>query len=214
LKLFTYWRSTAAYRVRIGLAWKGIAVEHVPVHLVRDGGEQHGAAYRGVNPNRTVPALVLADGRVITQSLAILDYLEETIPEPPLLPAEPADRAMVRAASQLIACDVHPVNNLRVGAYLKRELVHDQDDVVAWMRHWMNEGLTSFQALIAETGPYCFGGDVTMADLCLVPQLYNARRWGLDVGSLGRLVEIETNCLALPAFDTARPEAQPDAEPG
>ena len=213
MKLYTYWRSSAAYRVRIGLGLKELAYEARTIDLVREGGEQLGTEFRAVNPNALVPALELDDGRVLTQSLAILEYLDELQPTPPLLPADRIERARVRAAAQLIACDVHPVNNLRVTTYLKTELGHDQDDVVRWMRHWMSLGLEALTATIAPSERFCFGDTPTLADLCLVPQLYNARRWGLELKGLGRLVAIEEACLAMQAFAQATPEAQPDAVP-
>jgi len=212
MKLYSYWRSTAAYRVRIALALKAVEAELIPVHLVRDGGEQHRADYRVIHPGGTVPALVLDDGTVITQSLAIIGLLDELYPEPALLPATPVERARVRAAAELIACDIHPINNLRVGQYIKGTLGHDQAAVVAWMHHWMRGGLDAFQRLIAAEAPFCFADQPSVADLCLVPQLYNARRWDLDLAGLERLVAIEQRCLAMPAFLAARPEAQADAE--
>jgi maleylacetoacetate isomerase/maleylpyruvate isomerase len=212
MKLYSYWRSSAAYRVRIALNLKQVSCETVPVHLVRGGGEHLKPDYRRINPNGLVPALVLDDGSVITQSLAIVEYLEETFPEPRLLPADPLLRARARAAAQIIACDVHPINNLRVGSYLKTTLGHTQDDVVAWMRHWMRLGLEAYAQSIEPDGPFSFGDTLTLADLCLVPQLYNARRWGLDPSGLGRLKAIEASCTAIPAFAAAAPERQPDAE--
>ncbi|HRE21775.1 MAG TPA: maleylacetoacetate isomerase, partial [Rhabdaerophilum sp.] len=148
----------------------------------------------------------------LVQSLAIIEYLDETIPEPRLLPGDAAMRARIRAAAQVIACDIHPVNNSRVGGYLKEKLGHSQDEVVAWMNHWMESGLAAFQALLPASGRYCFGDDITLADLCLVPQMYNLKRWGGSTKGLDRLLAIDEACLALPAFDAARPEKQPDAE--
>ncbi len=212
MKLYTYWRSTAAYRVRIALNLKNLSVEHIPVHLVRDGGEQNSEAYRAINPGATVPALLTASNAVIVQSMAIMTYLDETCPQPPLLPDDPLDRARVRAAAELIACDIHPVNNLRIGQYIKDVLGHDQDAVITWMRHWMGQGLTAFQQLLEPDTPFCFADQPGLADICLVPQLYNAHRWGLDLAGLDRLTAIEQRCLALPEFADARPEAQADAE--
>lgn len=208
MKLFTYWRSTTSYRVRIALNLKGIAYDAVPVNLV--AGEQNGAAYTVLNPGQGVPTLVLDDGTALVQSMAILDWLEETHPEPPLLPADPLARARVRAAALTIATDIHPVNNLRVIAQLKA-MGHSQDETVAWMNDWMTRGFTAFANLIAPEAPFCFGEAPGLADLCLVPQLYNARRWGCDLTQFQRLTGIEARCLALPAFDAARPENQPDA---
>jgi len=212
LKLYTYWRSSAAHRVRIALAIKGVAAEHHPVQLVQGGGEQHRPAYRAIHPGGTVPALVLEDGTAITQSLAIIALLDELHPQPPLLPTTPIERARVRAAAELIACDIHPIDNLRVRQYLGGTLGHDQAVVATWMRHWMQGGLEAFQGLIAPQTPFCFSDAPSLADLCLVPQLYNARRWELDLAGFERLVAIEQRCLAMPAFQAAQPEAQPDAE--
>ncbi|WP_375175569.1 maleylacetoacetate isomerase [Pseudooceanicola sp.] len=208
MKLYGYWRSTTSYRVRIALNLKGIGYEPLSVNLV--AGEQSGDAYTRVNPGRGVPALELDDGRVLTQSMAILDWLEEVYPDPPLLPADPVDRARVRAAALGIATDIHPVNNLRVVGKLK-SLGHDQDTATAWMNDWMTRGFTAFQSLIRPETPFCFGDTPGLADLCLIPQLYNAHRWGCDLAPFTRLTEIEARCLALPAFAEARPEAQPDA---
>jgi maleylacetoacetate isomerase/maleylpyruvate isomerase len=212
MKLYTYWRSSAAYRVRIALEIKGVVVEQIPIHLVRGGGEQHRPAYRAIHPGATVPALVLDDGTVITQSLAIIGLLDELYPRPALLPQAPVERARVRAAAELVACDIHPINNLRVGQYIKATLGHDQAAVVAWMRHWMRGGLEAFERLIANDGLFCFADQPSLADLCLVPQLYNARRWELDLAGLERLVAIERRCMAMPAFLAALPGAQADAE--
>ena len=213
LTLYSYWRSSAAYRVRIGLNLKGLAYETRPVHLVRDGGEQHAEDYRALNPQELVPMLV-DGGRRITQSLAILEYLDEAFPKPALLPADLRGRARVRALAQLVACDIHPLNNLRVLQYLKRENGLEQPAIDAWMRHWMHQGFAAMETMLAEspeTGRFCHGGSPTIADCCLVPQLYNARRFGLDLSPYPTLVRIDANCLALPAFDAARPENQPDA---
>ena len=213
LTLYTYYRSSAAYRVRIALNLKGLKAEQAFVHLVKDGGQQKSGAFRAINPNATVPALDLGDGsRAIVQSMAIIEYLDETTPTPPLLPGDAAQRARIRAAAQVIACDIHPVNNSRVGAYLKSEFGRTQEDVIAWMNHWMRGGLLACQALLPVGGRYSFGDTPTLADLCLIPQIYNMRRWGTPTAGLERLLEIEAACLALPAFEAARPENQPDAE--
>lgn len=208
MQLYSYWRSTTSYRVRIALNLKGLAYQTLPVDLL--SGAQRGAEYAALNPGMGVPALVTPEGTVVTQSMAILDWLEETRPEPALLPKAPLDRARVRAAALVIATDIHPVNNLRVVAELRR-LGLTQDQTTEWMRHWMRAGLTAFAALLPEGPAFCFGDTPGLAELCLVPQLYNAHRWGLDLTGLQRLTEIETRCLALPAFAAARPEAQPDA---
>lgn len=208
MKLYSYWRSTTSYRVRIALHLKGIAFETLPVDLVK--GEQRSEAYQQINPGKGVPSLVLDDGTVLTQSLAILDYLDREYPNPALLPEDVLERARVQAASHVIALDVHPVNNLRIGQHLK-SIGHSQDDVVAWMVHWMNEGFTAFQSMIETDTKYSFGETPGLADICLVAQLYNAHRWGVDMAPFARLTAIETACLALPVFDAARPENQPDA---
>ncbi|MCG6883722.1 MAG: maleylacetoacetate isomerase [Silicimonas sp.] len=208
MKLYTYWRSTTSYRVRIALNLKGVGYETVAVNLA--AGEQQTEAYAALNPGLGVPTLVLEDGTVLTQSMAILDWLEETRPDPALLPADPVKRAEVRAAALGIATDVHPVNNLRVVQKLK-EMGHDQEAAAAWMNDWMTRGFAAFSKLIAPDTAFCFGNAPGLADLCLVPQLYNAHRWGCDLGPFDRLIEIETHCLALAAFDAARPENQPDA---
>ena len=213
LTLYSYWRSSAAYRVRIGLNLKGLAYETRPVHLVRDGGEQHADDYRALNPQALVPMLVDGERR-ITQSLAILEYLDETFPKPALLPADTRGRARVRSLAMLVACDIHPLNNLRVLQYLKRENGLEQPAIDAWMLHWMREGFAAMEAMLADapgTGTFCHGETPTIADCCLVPQLYNARRFALDLSPYPTLVRIEADCLALPAFDAARPENQPDA---
>ena len=208
MKLHTYWRSTTSYRVRIALNLKGIAYAAVPVDIV--AGEQSDANHVALNPGHGVPTLVLDDGTVLTQSLAILDWLEDTHPDPALLPEGAVDRAKVRAAALTIATDVHPVNNLRVVAKLK-SMGHSQDEAVAWMNDWMTRGFTALNELINQGTTFCFGDTPSLVDLCLVPQLYNAHRWGCDLTSFARLTEIERRCLALPAFDLARPENQPDA---
>lgn len=187
---------------------KGLGYEILPVNLVT--GAQREADFLGMNPAGGVPVLVFEDGTVLRQSMAILDWLEETYPEPALLPSDPVARARVRAAAQVIAMDIHPVNNLKVGNMLK-SLGHSQDEVVRWMCHWMTEGFYAFQAMIAPEGRYCFGDDLTQADLCLVGQMVNARRWGLDLAPFTRLVEIDARAGELPAIAAAMPEAQPDA---
>ena len=214
LVLHGYWRSSAAYRVRIGLGLKGLGWRDVPVHLVRDGGQQHSPAHAALNPQQRVPVLE-HDGQVLIQSLAILAYLDEAFPDTvPLLPFDAAGRARVRALAQLVACDIHPVNNLRVMQYLGRELGADEDARLAWTRHWMADGFAALEALLAgsaQTGTFCHGATPGLADCCLVPQLYNARRFALDLTPYPTLVRIEQACLALPAFAAAVPEAQPDA---
>ena len=208
MKLYSYWRSTTAYRVRIGLALKGLDAEIVPVNLIE--GAQRSDEYAALNPIKGVPTLVTEDGTVLTQSMAILDYLDTVSPVPPLWPKDPALRAHVLAAALVMATDIHPVNNLKVLQRLK-DMGHSQDDCVDWMTHWMVAGLTAFDALIDPDTPYCFGTEPTLADICLVAQLYNAHRWGVSLAPFARLAEIEQRCLALPAFAAAHPDTQPDA---
>lgn len=214
--LYSYWRSTAAYRVRIALNLKDVDYEIRTVDLVRDGGEQHGDAYRAVNSAGLVPALEI-DGQVLTQSLAICEYLDETRPEPPLLPADPSRRAWVRALAQDVACDIHPINNLRIQKYLKCELGVGDDGAMAWMDHWMKTGFAGIERRLdaaASNGPYCAGSEPGLADICLVGQVYNADRFGVGMGAFPRVMEIVSHCRALPAFMAASPEAQRDAPSG
>ncbi|WP_128560490.1 maleylacetoacetate isomerase [Methylobacterium crusticola] len=211
MRLHGYFRSSAAWRVRIALNLKGIGVEHVPHHLRR--GEQRAPDYVALNPQGLVPTLQFADGTALTQSLAILEWLDETHPEPPLLPGDPLRRARVRAFALAVACDTHPVQNLKVLARL-RGLGLEEAAVVEWAA-WVNrEGLGACEAMAAaEPGPFCFGAAPGLADLCLVPQLGNARRFGVDVARYPRLLAAEAAALALPAFADAVPARQPDAEP-
>jgi len=214
LRLYGYWRSSAAYRVRIALNYKGLEWESIPKHLTRGGGEHLAPDYLAHNPQGLVPTL--ADGEfMLAQSLAIVEYLDETRPAPPLLPADPQSRATVRAMALAIACDIHPLNNLRVLQYLRRELGADEETVTRWIRHWIAQGFTALEAWIVRhstDGRHCFGATVTVADVCLVPQVYNARRFALDLAPWPRLVAVAASLEALPAFAAARPELQPDAE--
>jgi maleylpyruvate isomerase len=211
MKLYTYFRSSTAYRVRIALNLKGLPYEPIPIHLTKEGGKQHTPEYRAINPLGRVPSLVLDSGDVLTQSLAIIDYLEETHPSPALLPSDPVQRAKVRAFAQAIACDIHPVNNLITLQYLRRVLKHEQAEIDAWYHHWILQAFAALEATVA-TGPYAFGGQVTLADICLVPQVFNARRLNVPLEKFPKLVAVDAACLKLPAFDRARPENQPDAE--
>ena len=211
MKLYSYFRSSAAYRVRIALNLKGLPYEMDFVHLTKDGGRQHSAEFNAINPAKLVPALRLDGGDVLTQSLAIIDYLDETHPQPPLLPVDPLQRAKVRAVALTIACDIHPIDNLRVLQYLKRTLKHEQSDIDTWYHHWIIQGFNAIEAAIAP-GPYCFGAQVTLADICLVPQVFNARRLNVPLEAFPKIVAVESACLKLAAFDKARPENQPDAE--
>jgi maleylpyruvate isomerase len=210
MKLHGYFRSSAAYRVRIALNLKGLSADHLPHHLRK--GEQRDPAYLAINPQGLVPTLQDDRGVVLTQSLAIIEWLNETHPEPPLLPADPLRRAQVRAFAMVVACDTHPVQNLRVLARL-RELGLPDEQVTGWAAWANREGLTACETLITSVrGPFCFGAEPTMADLCLVPQLANARRFGVEVGSFPRLLKAETAAKDLKAFADAAPERQPDAE--
>ena len=220
LKLYTYWRSSAAYRVRIALNLKGLPYESVPKHLLRDGGEQKKADYLALNPQGLVPALA-DDGFVVPQSLAICEYLEEIHPEPRLLPGSARDRAIVRGMALAIACDTHPLNNVPIVGYLRREFGADDAAVQQWMAHWIGRGFIALERWVGSLAgapsdpsqqPFCFGSQVTLADVCLVPQMYNARRFGVDVSPYPRLAAICAHAEAMPAFAAARPEAQPDAE--
>jgi maleylpyruvate isomerase len=212
MKFYGYFRSSAAYRCRIAFNLKGLSPEFVPIHLRK--GDQRAEEYLRVNPQGLVPALDIG-GRVLTQSLAIIEWLEEMHPEPPLLPRDPVDRAEVRAFALAIAADIHPLNNLRVLKYLKAPLGHDQATIDAWYRHWVEEGLTACEQLAIKhgrRGPYCFGPAPTLADVCLVPQLANARRVDSDLSGCPALLEIEAHCVRHPAFAAAAPDKQSDAE--
>lgn len=210
MRLHSYWRSSAAYRVRIALHWKGLPFETVSTHLGK--GEQRGEEFLAVNPQGLVPAL--EDGaHILAQSLAIIEYLDETHPAPPLLPRDPVTRARVRSLALAIACDIHPLNNLRVLNYLKGPLAQPRPAVDAWYAHWVGEGFRGLERLARRhgDGAHLHGSSVTLADVCLVPQLYNARRFEVDLTPFPTLVAIGRALEALPAFAAARPDAQPDA---
>lgn len=213
LKLYGYWRSSAAYRVRIALNLKGLEYEYMPVDLIRDGGDQLRPGYESTHPQRLIP--VLQHGhRMVRQSLAIIEYIDEIWSAPPLLPIEPRDRAHTRALALLVACDIHPLNNLRVMRYLEREFDVPQPARDAWMRHWIEEGFRAFETMLVEDlarGTFCEGDTPGLADCCLIPQIYNARRFNVDMAPYPAIRGIEAECMALPAFDAARPENQPDA---
>ena len=217
LQLYSYFRSSAAYRLRIALHLKGLAFDTVPVHLLKGGGEQLQSAYRAINPAALVPALNIDadnDGTTLTQSLAIMEYLDETHPQPPLLPADALGRARVRALALTVACDIHPLNNLRVLTYLSGELQASGDARNAWARHWMALGFATLEQHLANdaaTGLCCHGDTPTLADCCVVPQVFNARRLELDLAPYPTLVRIAEHCEALPAFIAAHPAQQPDA---
>jgi maleylpyruvate isomerase len=214
MKLYTYFRSSAAYRVRIALNLKGIAYEPVPIHLLKDGGEQLGECYRAVNPSALVPALETA-GVTLGQSMAIIEYLDETHPVMPLLPADALGRARVRALAQTVACDTHPLTNLRVLRHLKGAYGLSEADREAWYQHWLGEGMRTLEVQLAnsaDTGRFCHGDTPTMADCFLVPQLFNARRVGIDLAPFPTIVRIDAACVDIPAFQAAHPSQQPDAE--
>ncbi len=214
IKLYSYWRSSAAYRVRIALNLKQLDHEIVPVHLVNNGGEQYATDYQGLNPQASVPTLV--DGsRVFRQSMAIIEYLDEAYPDThPLLPSTVRERARARSLAQVVSCDIHPLNNLRVMQFLEREFSTPAVERERWTRHWIIEGFRALEQMLGEsasTGLYCEGDAPTLADLCLIPQVYNARRFDVDMQQFPAISRIEQQCLDLPAFDAARPENQIDA---
>jgi maleylacetoacetate isomerase len=213
LRLHTYFRSSAAYRVRIALNLKGLTYEALPVHLLRDGGEQHKPSFVDRSPAHLVP--VLEDGPfALTQSLAIIEYLEETHEAPPLLPRAPAERARIRAMAQSIACDIHPLNNLRVMQYLEKQLGIDEAHRAAWSRHWIELGFDAIEQLLRapeHTGAFCHGDSPSLADCCLVPQVFNALRLKCALERWPRIQRIYSHCMRLPAFERAAPQAQPDA---
>jgi maleylacetoacetate isomerase len=214
MKLYTYFRSSAAYRVRIALNLKGLQYEAVPVHLVRGGGEQLSASYRNINPSASVPTLQDERG-TLTQSMAILEYLEETHRDVPLLPADPLGRARVRELCQIIACDIHPLGNLRVLRYLVHQMGVSDEVKTEWYRHWVADGLAALEAHLARdpgTGDFCHGETPTLADCFLVPQAFNAQRFEIDLAPFPNIARINTTCSQLPAFQHAHPSQQPDAE--
>lgn len=210
MKLYSYWRSTTSYRVRAALNLKELAYEIVPVDLVE--GEQRGRDFGKLNPAHGVPVLELDDGTVLTQSLAILDYIETKWPEPQLIPADPKQRALVLAAAQGIALDIHPINNLKVINHLKAHFAASADDARGWMIHWMEQGFSAYEQLAAGSTPFSFSHKPDIADLCLVAQVYNARRWGVDMSLFPRISQIEVKCLDVPAIGAAHPDAQPEAK--
>ncbi len=213
LKLYSYWRSTAAYRVRIALNLKRVAYQMIPVHLVKDGGEQHKPEYRQKNPQGLVP-LLDDNGQLISQSMAICEYLDETHAGPALLPTEPFLKAQVRSLCQAIACDIHPLNNLRVLQYLKGELEVSDNAKDDWYKHWIQQGFSAVEKQLvnfATESSFAFGNEPTLADAFIVAQVYNARRFNISLEEYPRLVAIEQHCLTLDAFKDAQPESQPDA---
>lgn len=216
LTLYSYWRSSAAYRVRIALNLKQLPHRIVPVNLINDGGEQHTEAYRALNPQQLVPVLKHGN-RSICQSLAIMEYLDETWPEQPLLPSTARERARVRSLAQAVACDIHPLNNLRVLQFFKNDWQVPQAECDDWARHWIRTGFLAIEQWLSEnpsTGEFCEGERPGLADCCLVPQVYNAHRFNVAMEAFPTIARINASCLALPAFEAARPERQADAPPG
>jgi maleylpyruvate isomerase len=211
VQLYGYFRSSAAYRVRMASNLKGLAFETIPIHLQKDGGQNLKPEYRAINPHMRVPALKLDTGVVLTQSLAIIEYLDETHPQPPLLPGDAIGRAKVRALAQLIACDIHPLNNVAPLRYLKGAMGQEQDRIDAWYHHWVVAGFDALETMLG-TGRYAYGNEVTLADICLVPQVANARRLKVALDKYPRIAAVDAACANLPAFEKARPDNQPDAE--
>lgn len=210
MKLYNYFRSSASFRVRIALALKGLPYDYVPVNLLK--GEQHADAFTAISPTALVPSLVTDEGPALGQSMAIIEYLDEVHPAPPLLPGSPFDRARVRALAQTIACEIHPLNNLRVLQYLSRELKVDEEQRNNWYRHWVRLGLEAYERELAllPAGTYSFGNTPTLADCLLVPQIFNARRLDTDLSGLPRTMAAFEACMALPAFLQTQPSACPD----
>ena len=213
MKLYNYFRSSASFRVRIALALKGIAYDYVPVHLAK--GEHKKSAYADIAADGLVPLLELDDGTRLSQSMAIIEYLDETHPEPALVPGDAIGRARVRALAQSIACEIHPINNLRVLKYLSGTLKVDEEAKNTWYRHWVRTGLESFerQLSLLPAGRYCYGDTPTLADCCLVPQIFNGQRFNTPLDGLPRTMAAFEACMALPAFQQAQPSACPDHEP-
>ncbi len=213
MEFYTYFRSSAAYRVRIALNLKGLKADYRYVHLVKDGGQQHKPEYLTVNPQGLVPALV-DHGHVLTQSLAIIEYLEETHPQPPLLPKDALGRARVRALAQVVACDIHPVNNQRIIKYLEQEFGADEAARKRWIQRWVKDGFSALEKMLAghqSTGRCCQGDQPGLADVCLVPQVFNARRFEVDMAAFPTIQRIDAHCLSLRPFADAAPGKQADA---
>ena len=218
MELYSYFRSSASFRVRIAMNLKGLGFDYKPIHLVRHGGEQHSAGFLALNPDGLVPVMI-DDTREpplrITQSLAIIEYLDETHPEPALLPHEATERARVRSLALAIACEIHPLNNLRVLRYLKQEIKVDEAVKDAWYRHWVETGLGAFEEQLTSspmTGTFCHGDTPTLADITLVPQIFNAQRFDCDLSACPTTMRIFETCMTVDAFRRAAPPAQPDAE--
>jgi maleylacetoacetate isomerase len=211
VKLYDYWRSTSSFRLRIALALKGLDPARAPVHLVRDGGAHNAPAFRALNPQGRVPALALDDGTTLIQSPAIIEYLEETVPEPPLLPAEPVARARARSVAAILGCDVHPLHNVGPLTALRREFGADDAAVARWVARWTGDGFAAVEALIGEDG-WCLGPEPGLADVYLVPQLYAARRFAVPLESYPRILRVAALAERHPAFEAAHPARQPDAD--
>jgi maleylacetoacetate isomerase len=214
LVLYEYFRSSAAFRLRVALNLKGLQAEHRFVHLLKDGGQQFAPEYERLNPQHLVPTLV-HNGHPLRQSLAIIEYLDEVFPEPPLLPSDPLGRARVRAIACAVACDIHPLNNLRVRKYLHKQLGRSDEEIRDWQVHWIALGFAALEAMLTSSdgaGRFCHGDAPTLADICLIPQIANAHALSMDVSPYPTLVRIEQVALALPAFSRALPKNQPDAE--
>ncbi len=209
MQLYSYFRSSASYRVRIALALKGLSYQTIAIHLVK--GEHKQAPFLSINPQTRVPALTTDDGDLLIQSLAIIDWLDETHPAPPFLPSDPIARARVRAAAHVIAMDVHPLGNTGPRNYLLKKLNLDLETVDAWTRHWIEDGFNAVEKMISPA-PYCFGAEPTLADISLVPQVFNARRYQVDMAKFPKIVAADEACRQHPAFAAAAPAAQPDAE--
>lgn len=210
MKLYSYFRSSAAYRVRIALALKGLAFDIVPVHLVNNGGEQKSPDYTAINPQQLLPSFETDEGEIITQSLAILEFLEENYPQVSLLPTDKIARAKVRALCQIIACDIHPIDNLRVLKYLKNTLEVTEEQKNAWYQHWVYEGFNAIEKLLPDNPKFCFGDSPTLVDCCLIPQVYNAIRFECDMTNYPKIWQIYQHCNTLPSFIEASPEQQVD----
>jgi maleylacetoacetate isomerase len=211
VKLYTYWRSTSSYRVRIALALKEIETEQSLVQLVRNGGEQHAVEYRAINPQGRVPSLMLDDGSILTQSPAILEFLEEVVPTPALLPSDPVMRAKVRAVAAIIGCDIHPLHNIGPLTHLRQTFGRSEPEISDWIVRWVGQGLAAVEALIGDSG-YCFGPDPSLADAYLVPQLYAARRFKVPLEAYPRVARVDWHTSEHPAFQKAHPANQADAE--
>lgn len=212
MKLYNYFRSSASFRVRIAFALKGLPYDYVPVHLVK--GEHKQEKYAAISATALVPALELDDGQLLSQSMAIIEYLDETHPQPPLLPSDPYGRAQVRALAQMIACEIHPLNNLRVLKYLVREFKVEEEAKNTWYRHWVRDGLLAFERQLARlpASTYCYGETPTLADCCLVPQIFNGKRFDVDFSGMPRTMAAFDACMKLPAFQQAQPSSCPDNE--